>query len=183
MIAGAGPSVRIRPGAIEVTEERVFGPAAATLARRFARRILGFDEVRSLALDPARAMAVVSYRLAKGDPGIFLTRLADAVAKGTAAGVGATELPDWPDGEPVTLYRHAGVVSIFEQLHIADGKLAALHPALESNKTLAAQIENAMLIVPGVLQANVQKELRLRFDPRAVAALQLVRIAEAAIVA
>jgi len=82
------------------------------LARRFARRVLQFNEVLSLALSPAWTTAAVNYRLANGDPGMILARLAGAVA-GPAAEVNEAELPDWTDGEPITLYRHSNVVSIF----------------------------------------------------------------------
>jgi len=43
---------------------------------------------------------------------MILARLAGAVA-GPAAEVNEAELPDWTDGEPITLYRHSNVVSIF----------------------------------------------------------------------
>jgi Cu2+-exporting ATPase len=94
-----------------VTDERVFGPGGEALARRFAQRVLQFDEVRSLALDPARATAILKYRIEYGDPGDFLKRLADAVA-GAGEDANETELPHWRDAQPVALSRHAGVISI-----------------------------------------------------------------------
>jgi cation transport ATPase len=174
------PYVRVRPGAFEVADDRIFGPGGEALARRFARRVLQFDEVRSLALDPARKTASVNYRLANGDPSSFLTRLADAV-EGAAAGVSETALPHWTDGEPVTLYRHSGVISIFEELDVANGQLRARHPAMERNQAIACPVENALRVIPGVIQATAAGALRVRFDPNAVAVLQLVRIAEAEI--
>jgi cation transport ATPase len=133
-----------------------------------------------LALDPARATAIVNYRLATGDPGSFLTRLAGAVAE-PAAGVNETELPHWTDGEPVTLYRHSSLISIFDELKIANGYLTARHPAVKRNEAIARRVENALRVVSGVIQATAIGELRVRFDPNAVAALQLIRIAEAEI--
>ncbi|HKM68811.1 MAG TPA: hypothetical protein VJX94_01800 [Stellaceae bacterium] len=181
MTTGVGrPTARARPGTLEITDARVFGPAGESLARRFARRVLSFSEVHSLALDPARATAIVNYRLANGDPGSFLTRLADAVAE-PAAGVNETELPHWTDGEPVTLYRHSSLISIFDELNIANAYLTARHPAVKRNQVIARRVENALRAVPGVIQATVTGELRVRFDPNAVAALQLIRIAEAEI--
>jgi cation transport ATPase len=147
------------------------------LARLFAGRVLGFDEVRSLAVDPARATAIVNYRPAAGATGTFLARLADAVA-GLAASVSETELPEWIEGEPITLYRHAGIVSIFAELHIANGCLAARHPALASNPTTARRVEDALRALPGVIEVAANAKLRVRFDPNAVAAPQLIRIAE-----
>jgi len=176
----ARPSVRVHPGTFEVTDDRVFGPGGEVLARRFARRVLEFDEVHSLALDPARATAIVNYRLANGDPGSFLTRLAGAVA-GRAAGVKETELPHWTGGESVTLYRHSGLISIFDELKIANGYLTARHPPMKRNEAIARRVENALRVVSGVIQATAIGELRVRFDPNAVVALQLIRIAEAEI--
>jgi cation transport ATPase len=172
--------VRTGPNTFELTDCRVFGPRGAELARRFTGRVLAFDEVLSLALDPARATVTVNYRSASGEPGVLLSRLARAVAA-PAAAAKEVELPDWGDGEPVTLHRHLNVVSIFAELSIATGCLAARHPAMEKNQAVARRIENALRAVPGVIQATVTGELRVHFDPHAVAALRLVRMAEAEI--
>jgi hypothetical protein len=179
LTAGAPPpSARTRPGILEVTDERVFGPGGEALARRFARRVLGFAEVRSLALDPARATATVIYRLPNGAADTFPIRLADAVTKSSVASVSESELPHWSDGEPVTLYRHAGVISIFADLNMTNGCLTARHPALESNPTAAGRVENALRALPGVIEVATNAKLHVRFDPNAVAAPQLIRIAE-----
>jgi cation transport ATPase len=66
-------------------------------------------------------------------------------------------------------------------LNIANGCLTARHPAVKRNEAIARRVENALRAVPGVIQATVTGELRVRFDPNAVAALQLIRIAEAEI--
>jgi hypothetical protein len=146
LTAGAArSSVRARPGTFEVTDVRVFGPGGEALARCFARRVLRFGEVRSLYLDPARATATLSYRLADGDADAFLTRLANAVGGGDE-GLDEPELPHWPDGEPVTLYRHSGVVSVFEELSIANGLLITRHPAMARNPAIACRVENALLV-------------------------------------
>jgi hypothetical protein len=174
LTAAARPSVRARRGTFEITDDRVFGPGGEALARHFAARVLQFDEVRSLAFDPARARATLNYRLANGDPGSFLTRLASTVA-GPTAGMREIELPHWPGGQPVTLYRHSTVVSIFAELNIAEGYLTARHPAMEHNHAIARRLENALQAVPGVIQATATGELRVRFDPHAAAVLQLIR--------
>jgi hypothetical protein len=179
-MGATGPSARAGPGTIEVTDDRVFGPGGEALARRFARRVLSLAEVQSLALDPIKATAILNYRLASGDARTMLGRLARVVAE-PDAGLNETELPRWTKGEPVTLYRHAGVISIFEKLNTADGYLVARHPALKLNNAIARQVENALQVVPGVIQATVTGDLRLRFNPLAIAALRLVRLAEAEI--
>ena len=176
----ARPSVRTGPNTFEINDGLVFGPGSEALARRFAGRVLAFDEVLSLALDPPRAIATVNYRLASGEPGVLLSRLARAVAA-PALVAEEVELPAWGDGEPVTLYRHSNVVSIFAELSVANGCLAARHPAMEKNQAVARRAESALRVVPGVIQATVTGELRVRFDPHAVAVLRLVRMAEAEI--
>jgi Cu2+-exporting ATPase len=172
--------VRIGPNTFEISDGRVFGPDGGVLARRFARRVLAVDEVRSLALDPARGTATVNYRLASGESGVLLNRLACAVV-GPAADAKEVELPDWGVGEPVTLYRHPDVISIFGELSAEKGRLAARHPAMEEDQAAARRVENALRVVPGVIHATASGELRVRFDPRAVAAWRLIRIAEAQI--
>jgi hypothetical protein len=143
--------------------------------------VLSFAEVQSLALDPTKAMATLNYRLANGDARTLLGRLARTVAE-SDAGLNETELPRWTPGEPVTLYRHSGVISIFEELNIFDGYLVARHPAVKPNNAIARRVENRLRIIPGVFEADANSELRVRFDPRAVEALQLIRLAEAEIV-
>jgi hypothetical protein len=133
-----------------------------------------------LALDTARAIATVNYRLANGDAPALLGRLARAVAE-PDAGLNETEFPHWTKGESVILYRHSGVISIFEELNTYDGYLVARHPALKLNDAITRRVENRLRIVPGVLEAAANGELRIRFDPLEVAALRLIRLAEAEI--
>jgi cation transport ATPase len=179
-VGATRPSVRARPGTFEVTDDRVFAPGGEALARSFAQRVLAFAEVQSLALDPAAAAAILKYRSDDCDPGVFLTRLAGAIAA-PASGVTEIALPYWSAGEPVTLYRHSSVISIFPELDIQNGHLRARHPTLESNRAMARRVENALRVAPGVIKAAATGDLRVRFDTDAVAALQLVRIAEAEI--
>ena len=74
-VEASGPTIAPGPNTFEIKDARVFGAGGGVLARRFAGRVLVFDEVRSLALDPARATATVDYRLINGDPGMLLARL------------------------------------------------------------------------------------------------------------
>jgi hypothetical protein len=111
----------------------------------FAQRVLQFGEIDSLSIDPARATATLSYRLADGDADGFPTRLA---AAGAGEGMDEAELPHWPDGETVTLHRHLGIVSTIEILSLANGRLDARHPAMAPDLT-ARRVENALRIVPG----------------------------------
>jgi hypothetical protein len=177
---GARPSVKAGPGTIEVTDERVFGPGNEALAQRFARRVLLCPEVLSLSLDPIKATATLNYRSVNGDAGTLLNRLASAVAEPNAD-LDESELPLWAEGEPVTLYRHLDVISIFEGLNIGDGYFVAGHPALKRNTAVARRIEGRLRTLPGVLEVAVAGKLGVRFDSAAVTAMQLIRIAAAEI--
>ena len=185
MTAGAAASsAKAGPGTLAVTDDRVFGPGGEAFARFFARRVLRFGEVRSLSLDPARATATLSYRSADGDADAFLTRLADAVADGGER-LDEVELPHWPGAEPVTLHRHLGIVSTIEILSLANGRLDARHPAIARDPATGRRVENALRVVPGVISVtatSAKGALRVRFNPCAVAATELIRLAEAALI-
>ena len=177
----AHPSARVGPGALAITDDRIFGPGGETLARRFARRVLQFGEVRSLTLDPTRASAVLTYRITHCDPVALMRRLADAVA-GNGEELDEAALPCWPDREPVTLHCNAGIVSLFEIARLASGRLIARHPAIARNLEIARWVEIALRVVPGVIEATAtssKAELRVRFDPCVAAADGLIRLAEA----
>jgi len=172
----AEPSARAGPGTLTVADERVFGPGGEALARR----VLRFGEVRSLALDPARTRATLTYRLANGDPAELVTRLAEAVADRSEE-LEESALPCWPEGEAVTLYRHAGVITLLEIMSFSNGRLAACHPAIARDPAVARRVENSLRLVPGVIEAtatNAKAELRVRFDPRTTAADRLIRLIE-----
>ena len=138
----ARPSVATGTNAFEITNDRVFGPGGEALARRFARRVLAFDEVHSLGFDPDRATATLNFRLANGDPGMLLTRLAGAVAP-CAAEVKEIELPTGPMVNRAPCNRHSSVVSIFAELSIANGCLTPRQPALLGLKHCAPAIRDS----------------------------------------
>jgi cation transport ATPase len=171
-------SVRAGAGTVQVIDDRLFAPSGASLARRFACRVFNLAEVRSLALDPARATATVNYGPTRANPGIFLRRLADAVARASPAGAKETELPHWSDGEPITLYRQGAIVSIFVELNIVRGRLTARHPALARDRAATDRVRSGLRPVPGVISADVTTELCVRFDPKVIAARDLIRLAE-----
>jgi len=184
LTAGPASSATAGPITLAVSDDRVFGPGGEALARRFARRVLRFSEVCSLSLDPSRATATLSYRLGDVDADAFLSRLADAVADG-GEGLDEAELPHWPGNQPVTLHRRLGIVSTIEILSLANGRLDARHPAIKRDPAIAHRVENALRVVPGVISAiatTAKAELRVRFDPRAVTAPELIQLAEAALV-
>ena len=175
----AHPSARASPGTLTVTDDRVFGPGGEALTRRFAQRVLWFGEVRSLALDPSRASAALTYRLVKGDPTFFMIRLADAVAGGGEE-LEENALPRWPAGEPVTLHRYGDVISLLEITGFA-GRFVAHHPAIARDPAIARRIESTLRIAPGVIEAtatSAKAELRVHFDPCAVTAGNLIRLVE-----
>jgi cation transport ATPase len=172
---------RVGPETLTIFDDRVFGPAGEALARRFARCVLRFDEVRSLALDPSRSSATLVYRPRDDDPAAFVTRLADAVA-GSGGDLDANTLPRWLRGEPVTLHRHGEIISLLEILSTAGGRLLAHHPDIACDPALPRRVENILRHAPGVIEVmatSAKAEVRVRFNPRVIKAATLVRLVEA----
>jgi Cu2+-exporting ATPase len=175
--------VRAGPGTLTVVDDRVFGPAGGALARRFARRVLKFDEIRSLALDPSRSSATLAYHPANGAPANLLVRLADAVV-GDREGLEEVALPRWAAGQPVTLHRHGDIISLLEIASSAGGRLLAHHPAIGCDPAVARRIADTLRVAPGVIDAttiSAKAELRARFNPQAVTAGHLIRLVEVAL--
>ncbi len=100
----AGPSIKTGPGTLEVADSRVFGPGGQALARRFAACALEFDEVSSLAFDPAGARATLNYQLAAtDDPESFTSASRWHCSTGCRRErCRATALARWPAGHPVS---------------------------------------------------------------------------------
>jgi cation transport ATPase len=179
--AVADSVVRIDPGRLTIIDGRVFATGCEALARRFARRVLRFDETRSLALDPTRSSAILTYRLASADDqGVLVTRLADAVA-GKGEELEEDALPRWPVGEPVTLHRHRDIISLLEIISLARGRLPAHHPEIARDPAMARRLEDALRVAPAVIEAtatSARAELRVRFNPRVLTAGSLIRLVE-----
>jgi cation transport ATPase len=178
---GAGhPIAQAGPGTLVVTDDRVFGPGGEALTRRFARCVLRFGEVRSLALDPCRASATLTYHLVGGDPAVFVIRLAEAVVGGREEPE-EDSLPRWPADEPVTLRRYGDVISLLELATLTGGWLIAHHPAVARDPAIARRVESTLRSATCVIEAtaiSANAELRVRFDPRAVTAGRLIRLVE-----
>src|SRR6266403_4232407 len=93
-----------------------------------------------------------------------------------------TRWPHWPDGEPVTLHRQGEVVSLLEILNLANGRLLAHHPDITRDPAMAHRIENILRRAAGVIEVAVtsaKAELWVRFNPRVVTAVTLIRLVEA----
>jgi len=139
------------------------------------------NEVRSLVLDTSRSSATLVYRPAGENPAEFVSRLADAVA-GSGEELDVDALPHWPEGEPVTLHRQGEVVSLVEILNLANGRLVAHHPDIARDPAMADRVENILRRAAGVIEVAVtsaKAELRVRFNPRVITAVTLIRLVEA----
>jgi cation transport ATPase len=177
----AASAVTVGPGTLTLVDDRVFGPEGEALAHRFARRVLRFDEVRSLALDPSRSSATLAFRGVNCKPADLVMRLADAVA-GRRDELEEVALPRWPVGEAVTLHRHGDVISLLEILSSVSGRLLAHHPMIGRDLTIARRVEETLRITPGVIEAtaiSAKAQLQVRFNPRAISSGVLIRLAEA----
>ena len=180
----AAPAAKIGPETLVLVDDRVFGSDGEALARRFARRVLRFAEVRSLALDPSQSSARLHYQLVDGGSTTrFVQRLADAVVE-SGEELEEVALPRWPADEPVTLYRHGNIVSLLDLLSSASGHLVARHSAIGRNPAVARRAEEILRTTPGVIETAVTGaacRLRVRFNPRIISESVLIRIVEAAL--
>ena len=91
-------------------------------------------------------------------------------------------LPRWPQGEPVTLRRYQEVISLLEILNLAGGRLHAYHPEFVHDPAIARRVEDILRGTPGVIEVaatSAKAELRVRFNPRVVTAVTLIRLVEA----
>ncbi|HEX3416254.1 MAG TPA: hypothetical protein VHT21_07600, partial [Stellaceae bacterium] len=134
-----------------------------------------------MALDPSRSGATLVYDLANGNPADLLMRLADAVV-GNGEELEEVELPLWMAGEPVTLHRHGGIISLLEIASSAGGRLLAYLPTIGCDPAIARRIADTLRVAPGVIEVaatSAKAELRVRFNPRVVTAVTLIRLVEA----
>lgn len=114
--------------ALRIEDAAIFGVGNQGHARRFARRVLAMAEVRSLTLEPETGGIRIAYRAAPGDRQNVLARLADAI--GTEAhALDEAAIPEWPDGEAVTLSRAGDAITV---MPFNDSQSDALRPAHEA---------------------------------------------------
>jgi cation transport ATPase len=177
----AAPVAKLGPQTLILVDDRVFGRNGETLARRFARRALRSSEVRSLALDPSRSTATLAFHAASADPADRAMRLAHAVGEGGEE-LEEVALPRWPAGEPVTLHRHGDIISLVEILSSTSGRLLVQHPMIGRDPTIARQVEETVLVAPGVIEVtaiSAKAQVRVRFNPRVISSGVLIRLVEA----
>jgi Cu2+-exporting ATPase len=175
-----GSAATVGPGTLTLIDDRVFGPAGGPLARHFARRVLRFVEIRSLALDPSNSSATLAFHGANGGSADLLMRLADAVV-GNVEELDEAALPRWPASETVTLYHHREVISLLEILSSRAGHLLAHHPVIGRDPTIALLVEEGLRITPGVITAtaiSAKAQLRVHFNPRVISSGVLIRLVE-----
>jgi cation transport ATPase len=177
----AAPVAKLGPQTLILFDDRVFGRDGEALARRFARRVLRFPEVRSLALDASRSSATLALHAAKDDPADCVIRLAQAVAGGGDE-LEDVALPRWPASEAVTLHRHGDIISLLEILSSTSGRLLVQHPMIGRDPTIARRLEETVLVAAGVIEVtaiSAKAQLRVRFNPRVISSGVLIRFVEA----
>jgi cation transport ATPase len=179
------PVASVGRGTLTIVDEGIFGPLGEAPARRFARRVFKFAEVRSVALDPSLSSATLAYHPVNNNPAGLVMRLADAVA-GSGEELEDFALPRWPMGELVTLHRHGDIISFLDIMSSAHGRLLASHPTIRRDPAIARRVEDRLRVTPAVIEAvaiSGKAELRVRFNPRAVTAGRLIRLVEGELLA
>ncbi|MDD1649503.1 MAG: cation-transporting ATPase [Methylococcaceae bacterium] len=117
--------------ALRLEDTALFGVGNQDHARQFARRVLALPEVRSLTLEPETGGARIAYRAAPGDGKNVLARLADAI--GTEAyALDDARIPEWPDGEAVTLSRAGDAITVMPLKDSQPDALREAHEALSA---------------------------------------------------
>jgi cation transport ATPase len=186
-VSGAADAPRLRfvRDGLHIEFARLFGPGAEGQPRRLARRVFALPEVCSLHLEPDAGKASVQYRLAGDGLADFLDRLASALG-GTEDGLEDALLPLWLRGEPVTLHRFGGGVSVFGITQAGPGRLQLRHPALALDPALGSRVADAVRALDGVVQAMAAGgtgALWVSYQPDVTDTLELIRAAEAQLAA
>ena len=179
------PRLRFDRDGLHIEFASLFGEGAETQSRRFARRVFAFPEVRLLHLKPDAGKASVHYQVDGGGRADFLGRLAASIG-GTEEGLDESLLPVWKRGEPVTLHRFGGNVSVFRIARAGPGRLQLRHPALALDPAVGWRVAEAVRTLAGVMQATVTGgtgALWVSYQPDAVDILPLIRAAEAQLAA
>jgi hypothetical protein len=168
LIAGTTrPYARTRPGTLEITDDRVFGPGAESLARRFAQRVLAFTEIQSLALDPTRARATLNYRLATRRAGCLPdpARRCRYWTHRRGEQYRVTALDRWRASHPLSAFqRHPGFCRAEHCERAAEG------PPSDTGKQTGDRASGKKRVAgrTEVIKAIAIGDLRVRFDPHAL---------------
>ncbi len=171
-------TVETAPCALRIAEPRLFAAGQIHRAALFARRVMAFNDVRSLAIDPVSGCATLNYVPPAEGAAAFIRRLADAV-RGGAADLPAVDLPPWRDGAAVMLRRGFGMVTAVQVVAVANGRLAVCHKTLAAEPEAARRVEQSLRAAPGVFHAGARgNSVRVHYDAGIVAAAVLVRLIE-----
>jgi cation transport ATPase len=171
---------------LQLHDPEVFGTTGEDLCGRFLRRVFSVEQVRSVAIDRRRSLAIITYDRAGRNVPELLQRMAAAI-RGCGAEPGGTEpaqlIPSDLSRAKLTVYRYKGMLTTWQVVVDAPGRLSLRHEAFTSDPGLARRIAHQVEKVHGVTGAVVRPltgVLRIDFDPVQTRAERLLRAVEAA---
>jgi cation transport ATPase len=170
---------------LQLHDPEVFGTGGEDLCGRFLRRVFSVEQVRCVAIDRPRSLAIISYDRAGQSIPELLQRMAAAI-RGPGA-TGGTEpaqlIPSDLSRAKLTVYRYKGMLTTWQVVVDAPGRLSLRHEAFTSDPGLARRISHQIEKVHGVTGAAVRPltgVLRIDFDPAQTRPERLLRAVESA---
>ena len=142
-----------RDGVLTLRSRHLFRSARTKACQAFVTRTLLVKEITSIAIDPRRYSASISYTNHHGNRISVLRKISQALQNGHAK----HDEPRQPqvdlaqlDGFPVTLSRYGAMVSTWQVAHEIPGRIRFKNPLLSRKKELCRQIERELMNTVGV---------------------------------
>ncbi|MGY6215684.1 P-type ATPase [Methylolobus aquaticus] len=173
--------VHYQANTVTLRDTHVFSPLQQVHTRRFARRAMQLQEVRSLTLDPQRSEARLTYQVPDERRDAFLARLA-AVIGSDAGALDEATIPPWSADECVTFSRADAFITTLRIIAAKPGALLFSHRRLaETSSGILPRVRCTLQAIPGVLEVVTQNgdgALGVQFDPLRIDAARIVRSIE-----
>jgi cation transport ATPase len=163
---------------------RKSGETGDDLRVRLIDRLLNVDGVCSLSVDCPGGLIEIRHTAGSGASGasMLLERLARAI-RAPAELSERTRLAttDWLRRSRFTVYRHGAVLSTWQVVHHGPGRLRIRHDSLRSDPKAIQRVARRLSSASGVRRAEANPwtgSLLIGYDPAAVSAPRLIRLAE-----
>lgn len=171
----------VRFGASELTlmDAAVFAAGRQAQVRRSARRAMPLQDLRSLIVEPESAAGRMRFRAEPAEREGFLECLAEAIGTDVLP-LEDLAIPEWADGEFVTLSRIGDLITGLRIIEAKSGdlRIADSHFA-EPNGSAARSADRALRSVPGVLSTAGRSDwLKVLVDSARISEAGLVRVVE-----
>ena len=176
------PGVYCSPGFVRLVDPALFDDLESDLCRHFLRLVFRIEEVRSVAIDPVRASALIEYARDRVGEDELLDRLADALRDHADLDPAADAVPiPRHVGAATTLKisRYGSILSTWEVVHELPGRLRLQNQAISADLPTAQRIARELDTVHGVESCRVSPataSFLVRHDPGEIATRQILQI-------